>query len=75
MCEKRYSATQYALLSSLFALGRWVGTPASGWLAQAMGYRTFFLVATAAAIPGMFLLQKIAPIQQKEVPAAEPQPG
>jgi PAT family beta-lactamase induction signal transducer AmpG len=75
ICEKRYSATQYALLSSLFALGRWVGTPASGWLAQAMGYRTFFLVATAAAIPGMFLLQKIAPIQQKEVPAAEPQPG
>jgi PAT family beta-lactamase induction signal transducer AmpG len=75
MCEKRYSATQYALLSSLFALGRWVGTPASGWIAQTLGYRTFFLAATAAAIPGLLVLQKIAPIQQKEVPAAEPQLG
>ena len=75
LCEKRYSATQYALLSSLFALGRWVGTPASGWLAQTMGYRAFFLAATAVSIPGLLLLQKIAPIQQKEVPAAEPQAG
>ncbi len=75
LCEKRYSATQYALLSSLFALGRWVGTPVSGWLAQTIGYEGFFLAATAAAIPGLVMLQRIAPVQQREVPAAEPQPG
>ena len=32
VCDKRYSATQFALLSSLFALGRWAaGCPAAGW--------------------------------------------
>ena len=74
LCEKRYSATQYALLSSLFALGRWIGTPFSGLLAQALGYQTFFLACAAAAIPGLVLLQLIAPLQQREVPAAGAQP-
>jgi PAT family beta-lactamase induction signal transducer AmpG len=72
LCEKRYSATQYALLSSLFALGRWIGTPFSGILAQSLGYEAFFLVCAAAALPGLVLLQLIAPVQQRGVPAAEP---
>ncbi len=75
LCEKRYSATQYALLSSLFALGRWAGTPASGWLAQTLGYEGFFLLSAATAVPGLLLLQVIAPVQQREVPAAEAQPA
>jgi PAT family beta-lactamase induction signal transducer AmpG len=75
LCEKRYSATQYALLSSLFALGRWIGTPFSGILAQSLGYEAFFLVCAAAALPGLVLLQLIAPLRQRDVPAAEPQPS
>ncbi len=71
LCEKRYSATQYALLSSLFALGRWIGTPFSGVLAQGLGYERFFLICAAGAIPGLVLLQLIAPLRQREVPAAD----
>jgi PAT family beta-lactamase induction signal transducer AmpG len=70
VCQKRYSATQYALLSSLFGLGRVASGPPSGWLAERLGYETFFLVAVACAIPGLLLLQRIAPIGQREVTVA-----
>jgi len=75
VCEKRYSATQYALLSSLFGLGRVASGPPSGWLAERLGYEAFFVAAAACAIPGLLLLQRIAPIQQREVPGAEPSPA
>jgi PAT family beta-lactamase induction signal transducer AmpG len=70
VCQKRYSATQYALLSSLFGLGRVASGPPSGWLAERLGYETFFLAAVACAIPGFLLLQRIAPIGQRDVAAA-----
>jgi PAT family beta-lactamase induction signal transducer AmpG len=73
LCEKRYSATQYALLSSIFGLGRWISGPVSGYLAQHLGYEPFFVAATFCALPGFVLLQLLAPIQQRDVPAAEPQ--
>lgn len=72
LCEKRYSATQYALLSSLFGLGRWVGGPPSGWLAQRLGYEGFFVAAMLCALPGLLLLQRIAPLRQREVLVAAP---
>jgi len=71
LCDRRYSATQYALLSSLFGLGRWMSGPPSGWLAERLGYPVFFVTATLMSIPGLVLLQAIAPIQQRGVPAAE----
>jgi len=70
ICDRRYSATQYALLSSLFGLGRWASGPPSGWLAERLGYTAFFVTAAVAAIPGLLLLQAIAPIGQREVPGA-----
>lgn len=70
LCDRRYSATQYALLSSLFGLGRWAAGPPSGWLAEKLGYTSFFVAAALAAIPGLLLLQAIAPIRQREVPGA-----
>ncbi len=74
VCDKRYSATQYALLSSLFGLGRTLAGLPSGWLAQRLGYPTFFAMAVVAAAPGFFLLQLIAPVGQREVPGAEAAP-
>jgi MFS transporter, PAT family, beta-lactamase induction signal transducer AmpG len=74
VCDKRYSATQYALLSSLFGLGRTLAGLPSGWLAQRLGYPTFFVAAVVAALPGFLLLQRIAPIQQREVPGVEATP-
>jgi PAT family beta-lactamase induction signal transducer AmpG len=73
-CDKRYSATQYALLSSLFGLGRTLSGIPSGFLAQRLGYPAFFAVAVACALPGLALLQLIAPLQQREVPGAEASP-
>ena len=72
LCEKRFGATQFALLSSLFALGRWLTGPIAGWSAQHLGYTTHFFLAVLAAVPGLLVLQHIAPIQQREVPAALP---
>jgi PAT family beta-lactamase induction signal transducer AmpG len=67
VCDKRYSATQYALLSSLFGLGRTMAGVPSGWLAHSLGYPAFFVLAVVAAIPGLALLQVIAPFGKRDV--------
>ncbi|MCX8110719.1 MAG: MFS transporter [Syntrophorhabdaceae bacterium] len=56
ICNKRYSATQYALLSSLAALGRVFISPTSGYVVEATGWAIFFLFTTITAIPGLVLL-------------------
>jgi PAT family beta-lactamase induction signal transducer AmpG len=78
VCDKRYSATQYALLSSLFGLGRTLSGIPSGWLAERLGYPGFFATCIALAVPGLAVLHRIAPLGQREVlasPAAEPAGG
>ncbi|MBK7864027.1 MAG: MFS transporter [Archangiaceae bacterium] len=77
LCEKKYGATQYALLSSLFALGRWATGPPAGYIAEKTSYTFLFFFAVLAAVPGLVLLQRIAPLGQREVataaiPASEP---
>jgi PAT family beta-lactamase induction signal transducer AmpG len=61
LCNPRFSATQYALLSSLMAAGRDVATAPSGMLAQSMGWPAFFLASFIAALPGLLLLPVFAP--------------
>jgi PAT family beta-lactamase induction signal transducer AmpG len=51
-----FTATQYALFSALAALGRIGANSASGWLADRFDWVTFFLIATAACLPGLLLL-------------------
>jgi MFS transporter, PAT family, beta-lactamase induction signal transducer AmpG len=76
VCDKRYSATQYALLSSLFGLGRTLSGIPSGFLAERLGYAAFFATCIAFAIPGLFVLQRIAPLAQRDVLASPaPDPG
>lgn len=67
LCEKKYGATQYALMSSLFALGRWATGPPAGYIAQNTSYTFLFFFAILAAVPGLALLQIIAPLGQREV--------
>jgi len=56
LCNKRYTATQYALLTSFMALSRVViGTP-TGWMAKTVGWPTFFVISMLVAIPGLLLL-------------------
>lgn len=66
MTQKQFSATQYALFSSIFAIGRIVTGPIAGFTADAIGWTPFYLCATAASIPGLLLLQRFAPIGGRE---------
>ncbi len=59
MCNQQFSATQFALLSSLMALSKLLVAPA-GDLVKALGWSNFFLVTMLVVIPSMFLLLFIA---------------
>lgn len=62
LCNQRFTATQYALLSAFSAVGRvWVG-PMAGVLASSLGWPTFFIFSTAAAAPGLLMLVKLRPV-------------
>ncbi|ABS25507.1 MFS transporter [Anaeromyxobacter sp. Fw109-5] len=75
VCDKRYSATQYALLSSLFGFGRTLSGIPSGFLAERLGYSLFFVSCIALAIPGFLVLQRLAPLHQRDVLASQPAGG
>ena len=61
MTQKRFSATQYALFSSLMGVPRVFAGPICGLLVDAVGWRTFFWLTVVAGIPGMVLLARFAP--------------
>ncbi len=56
-----YTATQFALFTSLMAMPRTFANAATGWLVESMGWTGFFLLCAVLAIPGMLLLFKVAP--------------
>jgi len=56
LCNVAFTGTQYALLTSLMALGRTLFATSSGWLAQEIGWVEFFVATTALAAPGLLLL-------------------
>ena len=56
LCDRRFTATQYALLSALAAFGRVYVGPASGYLVAALGWPSFFLLTFFFALPGIILL-------------------
>jgi len=61
LCNPRFSATQYALLSSVFALANVVLAAPTGVVAERLGWPGFFLVTVAAGIPGLLMLPYFAP--------------
>lgn len=56
-----FTATQYALLSSFSAIPRTFCNAATGFIVEAVGWETFFVICTLLAVPGMLLLFKTAP--------------
>ena len=57
LCNQRFTATQFALLSAFASVGRvWVG-PLAGVLAESIGWPTFFLLSTVLAAPALLMLQ------------------
>ncbi len=59
LCNQRFSATQYALLSSLASLGRIFIAPTSGYVAESTGWPVFFFISALAGIPGLLLLWRL----------------
>lgn len=56
LCDHRYTAAQYALLTALVALGNSVSVQVGGFLPESIGWSGFFLVTIAAGIPGVALI-------------------
>lgn len=56
LCNRKFSATQYALLSSLMAITRNFSGVFSGYLAESLGWMQFFAMTSLLAIPGLLIL-------------------
>lgn len=62
LCDVRYTATQFALLSALASIGRvWVG-PVAGHAASDWGWGPFFLCTFLASLPGLLLMARLRPV-------------
>ncbi len=68
LTDRRFTATQYALLSSLMGVPRVLLSAPTGWLAQTLGWSGFFLLCVLIAIPGLLMLRWVTRL------AASPQP-
>ncbi|HYE97011.1 MAG TPA: AmpG family muropeptide MFS transporter [Rubricoccaceae bacterium] len=61
LCNARFTATQYALLSSAFATANTFLAAPTGRIAEVVGWPTFFLITVAAGLPGLLLIPVFAP--------------
>lgn len=67
LCKLRYTATQYALVSSFAAFGRtWLSTP-SGWVSVQFGWEIFFAISCVISLPSLALLYWLENQKRKEV--------
>jgi PAT family beta-lactamase induction signal transducer AmpG len=56
LCDKRFSATQYALFSALDSAARIFIGPVAGWVAADFGWAAYFSVSLACTVPGLLIL-------------------
>ncbi|HXZ85505.1 MAG TPA: MFS transporter [Myxococcota bacterium] len=68
LCHPAFTATQYALLSSLSAVGRTLFASPSGWLADRLGWPLFFAAAALAALPGLALAVALSRASARAAP-------
>ncbi len=68
LCDKRFTATHYALLTSFMAVTRVLAGVPTGFMAHSLGWPIFFAVSMAGAIPGILLLPRFAPWNPKVKP-------
>lgn len=69
-----YTATQFALFTSLMAVPRTFINASAGWLVESLGWTTFFWACFVLAIPGMLLLLRVAPWNGEQA-AIDAMPG
>jgi MFS transporter, PAT family, beta-lactamase induction signal transducer AmpG len=77
LTQKRFSSTQFALLSSLFTLPRVLAGPVAGVAAATLGWRDFFILTVFTGIPGMVMLARFVPwgVREPEFQVAAPSWG
>ena len=63
LCNPRFSATQYALLTSIYAFSRTLLALPSGWLAARVGWSEYFVLTALAALPSLILMGRLVPWQ------------
>ncbi len=74
MTNKRFTATQYALLSSLMGVPRVFAAAPAGYLAEWLGWQGFFATCVAAAIPGLIILRRFGAWREaRSLPQAAPE--
>ena len=59
LCNIRFTATQYALLSSLSSVGRTLISSSAGFLVDQFGWAQFYIISAALGLPGMFFLWRM----------------
>lgn len=69
LTHRKFTATQYALLSSLMGIPRVMASAPTGFLAKHLGWAPFFIACALMAVPGLLLLLRFTP---REVSATQP---
>ena len=59
LCNRRFTATQYALLSSFMAVSRDIGASQAGLIVEATGWPVFFGISILLALPGLALIRRL----------------
>jgi PAT family beta-lactamase induction signal transducer AmpG len=75
LTQKRFSATQFALFSSMFGIPRVLAGPISGLLVDAIGWKWFFWSTMAMGIPGLLLLARFVPWRERDPQFAVEEPA
>jgi len=70
LCHPAFTATQYALLSSLTATGRTLLASSAGWFAEQLGWPLFFALTALAAVPGIWLAMSLGGFSARGAPPA-----
>jgi len=70
LANRSFTATQYALLSSLANLPGKLVAGASGWMAESWGYSAFFVLSTVSVVPTLLLLAWLWPRTRTVTPDA-----
>lgn len=74
LCNRKFTATQYALLTSLMAMTRVLAGAPTGYLQSAVGWETYFIISTLLCIPALLMLVRfdkwqLAPDLEEEAKA------
>jgi PAT family beta-lactamase induction signal transducer AmpG len=71
LTNKKFTATQYALLTSIMGLPRVLASAPTGFAVKHLGWEWFFILCTLAAVPGLLVLARFAPWREQASAQAE----